>query len=63
MNKHKLTVSSLSQQKHLMLKDTSSAQVGCGNRLTQHVAEVALVWHSSSHFLVLSKINQNYTEL
>lgn len=46
-----------------MLKDTSSAQVGWGNRLTQHAAEVALVWHSSSRFLALSKRNQNYTEL
>jgi len=62
MNKHELAVPNLSQ-KRLMLKDISSARVGRGNRLTQHVAEVVLVWHSSSHFLVLSKRSQNYSEL
>lgn len=40
-----------------------SARVGWGNRLTQHAAEVALVWQSSSHSLVLSKRKQNYSEL
>lgn len=62
MNKCEQTVSSLSQHEHLMLKGISSAQARYGNRLTQRV-EVALVWHSSSHFLVLSKRSQNYTEL
>lgn len=63
MTRHKLTASSLSPQKHVVLNDIFSWGAGCGIRLTPHVAEVAPVWHSSSHFLVLSKESQNYTEL